>query len=99
MGNVVATSKIQTVTVGGNDNKITLEDPFNFSPSKTYAVRRILKKAVSAAAPIEFGNNILTSDVQNVYDESDENIYVASGSLPSHTILRNLSEIAIYLLL
>ena len=95
LGNVVATSKIQTITVGGNDNKITLEDAFDFSPSKRYAVRRILKKAVSAAAPIEFGNNILTSDVQNVYDESDENIYVASGSLPSHTILRNLSEIAI----
>ena len=95
LGNIVATSRIQKITSGGSDNKITLDDPFDFSPSKRYAIRRILKKASSAAAEIEFGNNILTSDVQNVYNESDESMYVASGSLPSHVITRNISEVGI----
>ena len=83
------------MTSSGSDNKITLDDQFDFSPSKRYAIRRKLKKAISNAAPLEFGNNILTSDVQNVYNESDENMYVASGSLPSHIISRNLSVIGI----
>ena len=95
LGNIVATSRIQKITSGGSDNKITLDDPFDFSPSKRYAIRRKLKKAISNAAPLEFGNNILTSDVQNVYNEADENMYVASGSLPSHIISRNLSVIGI----
>ena len=95
LGDIVATSRVQKVTSGGSDNKITLDDQFDFSPSKRYAIRRKLKKAISNAAPLEFGNNILTSDVQNVYNESDENMYVASGSLPSHIISRNLSVIGI----
>jgi len=95
LGDIVATSRVQKVTSSGSDNKITLDDQFDFSPSKRYAIRRKLKKAISNAAPLEFGNNILTSDVQNVYNESDENMYVASGSLPSHIISRNLSVIGI----
>ena len=91
LGTNIGTSKIQKIVE--SENKITLEDQIEFSSSKRYTIRRILKKATSIGAPIEFGNNILTSDVQNVYNESDENMYVASGSLPSHDISRNISEI------
>ena len=93
LGTNIGTSKIQKIVE--SENKITLEDQIEFSSSKRYTIRRILKKATSIGAPIEFGNNILTSDVQNVYNESDENMYVASGSLPSHEISRNISEISI----
>jgi len=93
LGTNIGTSKIQKIVE--SENKITLEDQIEFNSSKRYTIRRILKKATSIGAPIEFGNNILTSDVQNVYNESDENMYVASGSLPSHEISRNISEISI----
>ena len=93
LGTIIATSIIQDVVE--NQNKITLEDQIEFSSSKRYSVRRVIKKATSIGAPIEFGNNILTSDVQNIYNESDENMYVASGSLPSHVISRNISEVSI----
>ena len=93
LGTNIGTSIIQEIIE--NQNEIKLEDQIDFKKSKRYAVRRIIKKAVSSAVPIEFGNNILTSDVQNVYNESDENMYVASGSLPSHIITKNISEIGI----
>ena len=93
LGINVGTSRIQEIIP--NENQIRLEDQISFSRSKLYTVRRIVKKAVSAATPIEFGNNAFTSDIQNVYNESDENMYVASGSLPSHIITKNISEIGI----
>ena len=49
-------------------------------------IRRVLKKANSISTPIKYGNNVLTSDVQNVYNELDTNFYVASNSLPSYDI-------------
>ena len=35
---------------------------------------------------MEFGNNIITTDVQNTYNDEDENYYVASSSMPSYLI-------------
>ena len=53
---------------------------------KEYDLRRIIKTATSSSVDIEFGNNVLTSDITNVYNDSDERIYVASNSLPSYQI-------------
>ena len=41
---------------------------------------------------MDFGQNILTSDVTNVYNEMDENLYVASNSLPSYQITTELPK-------
>lgn len=51
-----------------------------------YDIRRKIKKASASVVPIEFGNNQLFSDVQNVYSENSEYMYVASNSLPSYQI-------------
>lgn len=56
-------------------------------PGVKYKIRRRLKKSTTTNIDLEFGNNLLTSDVQNTYiDETDENLYVASSSLPSYNI-------------
>ena len=80
------------------DNKITLDKKLIADINKFYNVRRILNKVSSKqdfGAPIKYGNNTLTADIQNTYNEADENIYVASNSLPSYEIEKNISEIEI----
>jgi len=84
-----------------NINKSTKEillnnlSGFNVDPLKEYDIRRNLNKATSSGAQIEYGNNVITSDVQNVYNENDEYMYVASNSLPSYPITTNLSSISL----
>ena len=56
------------------------------NPLDKYDIRRILNKASSSIVPIDFGNNKIISDVQNVYVERPDNLYVASNSLPSYEI-------------
>ena len=70
-------------TISGNS--IELEN-FNFSPgaNTSYALRRKINKASSTNVPIEYGNNLIISDIQNLYvDKDNEYAYVASNSLPS----------------
>ena len=55
---------------------------FDIGIKTDYKIRKKLNKASSSGAPIEFGNDVIISDVQNVYVES-ENAYVSSNSLPS----------------
>ena len=62
--------------------------PNTFVPAfgQLYDIRRQLKTASSSEIDLQFGNNTLTSDITNVYVESDQNIYAASNSLPSYDI-------------
>ena len=75
--------------------EITLDNlsGFTYNSNLLYDIRRNLKKASSVGAPIKYGNNIFTCDVQNVYNEKDEYMYVASNSLPSYEIETELSTI------
>ena len=57
-----------------------------------YDLRRKLDKAFSSTETIEFGNNVITSDVQNVYNKDDKDFYVASNSLPSYDITASLAK-------
>ena len=85
-------SNINTTT-----NQINLDglSGFVYDPNLEYDVRRKLFKASSSGAQLHFGNNTLVSDVQNVYNEDNEYMYVASNSLPSYTITKNLFQISI----
>ncbi len=72
-------------------------------PTENYDVRRIQKKASSSSnlVPIKYGNNKIISDILNLYNENDENLYVASNSLPSYQInpelyAYNVSDISSY---
>ena len=68
-------------------NSVSLDYNINFiaEPGIKYDLRRKINTANSSVVPIEFGNNIIISDVQNLY--TDENYaYVASNSLPSNKV-------------
>jgi len=70
------------------ENQVSLGSLTGFVYDSTldYSIRRNLKKAKSSSIPILYGNDVVTSDVQNLYNEKDEYFYVASNSLPSYTI-------------
>jgi hypothetical protein len=68
------------------DRQVNTSDVFTLSPNEEYDIRRKIKKSSSEIVPIEYGNNAIISDVQNVYIENDEYFYVASNSLPSYEI-------------
>jgi len=103
-GKIIATDlKILGITKNLNFglDQITFSPTVNVGISSNYAIRRILKTASSKFDNIEFGkkedgeesfNSPLTSDIQNVYNESDESLYVASGSLPSYIIDKDISK-------
>ena len=65
---------------------------FTPDPNRDYDIRRVIKRANSTSVDIEFGDNVLTSDVTNVYNDSNERIYVASNSLPSYTITTEIPK-------
>ena len=70
--------------IGGN--QIELNQKL-FVGGKDHDIQRELDKAVGAAGvDLEFGNNKITANVQNTYNDNDENYYVASSSMPSYII-------------
>ena len=71
-----------------NSKQVTTNGTFTLNSSFDYDIRRKLEFASSSIVPLEF--NKLTSDIQNVYVEDDEYVYVASNSLPSYEIDKNI---------
>jgi hypothetical protein len=97
---IISTSTIiQVVNINQTSRQVDLTQNITGLPgyisSFDYDIRRKVKKASSTGASIEYGNNILISDVQNVYVDNEYE-YVASNSLPSqYTIDTNTFEISI----
>ena len=67
-----------------NDKQVTTDGTFTLNQSFEYDIRRKLLVATSSQIPLEYSN--ITGDVQNVYNENNEYMYVASNSLPSYEI-------------
>jgi len=82
-------------TVNTQINQIVLGNltGFVYNPDLKYDIRRKLKKASSSVVPFEFES--ITSDIQNVYNDNDEFMYIASNSLPSYILTKNLFEASI----
>jgi len=59
---------------------------FTILPNIDYDLRRKLDRVFSTTSDIQYGNNVITANVQNVYNKDDEEYYVASTSLPSYDI-------------
>jgi hypothetical protein len=93
--NIVVSNAIVT-NINQLSKQVTLVNlgAFSPSPSLDYDIRRKLKKASSTGASLEFGNNNLISDVQNLYVDN-EYAYVASNSLPNYAVTKNLTEVSI----
>ena len=80
---------IDIITPG--TKQIELRDLLGFTvdPNETYTIRRRIKTATSTGTPLSYGQNQLTVDIQNVYNENDENFYIGSNSLPAGNITKN----------
>ena len=76
--------------------QVILNNLGTFTPSSSlsYDIRRKVEKASSSGVPLEYGNDTLIANIQNVY--TDENSgYVASNSLPAYDITQNITQASI----
>lgn len=71
-----------------NGQQVSTNNTFTLSPSFDYDIRRKLIFASSSIVPLEY--NYIKSDIQNVYNDNDEYMYVASNSLPSYEIQKDI---------
>ena len=83
--------------IGANVVTVASDLSILLNPLKKYDIRRIVKKVTSYIIPIGIGtNNSLNgdvfADVQNVYSDKNQYLYVASNSLPSYQINSNVFE-------
>lgn len=78
-------------------NQIILNNITGFTPdiNLKYDIRRKIKKTSSLGVSLLDGNDNYISDVLNVYVDTDKFGYVASNSLPSYTITKNIIESSI----
>jgi len=67
--------------LAGDAKEIKLTSSFVPVPDTEYDLRRKVNYAKSNAVPLEVSK--IVSDVQNLYTEEDDYVYVASNSLPS----------------
>ena len=97
--NVAGTGVVKSVST--STQTINIDPLFNaagisvipdVANNKEYDLRRKIKTASSSTVDIEFGNNVITSDISNVYNNLDESMYVASNSLPSYDITKSLVQ-------
>lgn len=77
-----------------NDQSFDPTDSSKIYYNADLDIRRKIKKASSTGTEIKYGNNVI-SDVQNVYDDNEGYLYVASNSLPSYTITKSVFDISI----
>ena len=80
-----ANAVVSTITT--SNKQITLDNIAGFTANSTtiYTIRRKLETATSSGTPLFYGDNTVTTDVQNVYTD-ETHAYVASNSLPSYQI-------------
>ena len=83
---VVGSGEVESVDF--NSNQIISKQINNFTqdPNQLYDIRRNIKTVTSSEVEIKEGNNVLISDVLNVYTDGDSFGYVASNSLPNYDI-------------
>jgi len=81
--NVVSSSSAYISDIISSQNRVIIDDAgFSSEDEVKYDLRRKINTANSTIVPIQFGNNAILSDIQNLYTD-DEYAYVASNSLPS----------------
>jgi hypothetical protein len=81
--NVVSSSSAYISDIISSQNRVIIDDAgFSSEDEVKYDLRRKINTANSTIVPIQFGNNVILSDIQNLYAD-DEYAYVASNSLPS----------------
>ena len=90
--NNVVVSGATVFDVNPNLKQVILNNLGGFSPllDTNYDLRRNIKTAFSSGLGIDVGNDTVFSDIQNTYNSDDQYYYVASNSLPSYEIEKEL---------
>jgi len=65
---------------------ITVDSNFSVNLSFDYEIRRKIKLVPTETSTVPFEYSNIFANIQNVYNENDEYMYVASNSLPSYNI-------------
>ena len=65
---------------------ITVDNSFSVNPSFDYDIRRKIENVPVETSIVPFEYDDVFANIQNVYNENDEYMYVASNSLPSYDI-------------
>ena len=79
-----AISEPYIIDIDGRSLQLKEFSGFFPAPNVSYGLRRKINKATSTTIPIQYGNNKIISDIQNLYVDKDSQFaYVASNSLPS----------------
>ena len=75
-------------TIDRSKNQIDVDNVVGFTTlsNQLYDIRRVIETSTSSGIEIEQGNDVLISDVLNVYTDGDTDGYVASNSLPNYDI-------------
>jgi len=89
---------VSILSISGNEITVD-ENTSSLNSLDKYDIRRKVKKASSSLVPVQFGNDNITTDVQNVYSENSNSLYVASNSLPSYPLQANIFEYSVVNLL
>ena len=79
-------------SIDTNLNQISVDNIVGFTTASNqlYDIRRVIETATSSGVEIEQGNDVLISDVLNVYTDGDTDGYVASNSLPNYDITTDI---------
>ena len=90
--NIIVVSNARVEIINTSTNEITLSNIYGFIPTYGlyYDIRRNLNKASSSGSRLQYGNDKIISDVLNVYIDTNKFGYVASNSLPSYTLQKNI---------
>ena len=84
----IVKSNLQVTNIT-NQRQVTVNSTISdLNQSFNYDIRRKLKHVTSSGTTLEF--NRILADIQNVYNENDEYLYVASNSLPSYNLTKSL---------
>ena len=92
--NDVELTAFVTNDIADGSTRVEISGQFSIESGYEYVVRRKLRITSSNGAPLESTN--LFSDIQNVYNENNEFMYVASNSLPSIDLNPNPNETSPY---
>ena len=90
----VDNATIQPITLTSTSNQLFLNGIGGFTPTVgiDYVLRRKLKLASSSTSTLQFGNDVITSNVQNTYNLNDTEFYVASSSMPAYDITETVDK-------
>ena len=84
-----------TITnIDKSKNQIDVDNVVGFTTltNQLYDIRRVIETATSSGVEIEQGNNVLITDVLNVYTDGEVDGYVASNSLPNYDITTEIID-------